>query len=190
MHQKHDCGPTLRRQKAAEERYKEMEEGRKRREREDRKRRRRYATAAGVVALIVAGVAVANIGGDEDSSAEERLAGSSAATTSSYRPPTREVSSGPAIDSDLAAHGMTRALLDELNAEAARNGYSITPGVLLPESILEVFAGGMISVCEDVRLGYSNWERETQRDISDGAPRASAERMNNYLKNEFCPFVG
>lgn len=111
------------------------------------------------------------------------------ATTTTSATTTAEAPSSSGIDADLQRRGMTRQLLDELNSEAASTGYSGAQGSLMPESILEPFAGGMISVCEDVRAGYTDWASETLRDIADGAPRSAAERMNDYLRYEFCPQI-
>lgn len=199
VYENHDCGPILRRREAEAETYQRYAEERALRKMEVRQNTRFFlAVFLSALAVFILGVIAlkASTGGDEEAR-QSAVSNSSASQRPSYMSPsatttartTTEAPSSSGIDPDLQRRGMTRQLLDELNLQAAGTGYSGARGSLMSESILEPFAGGMISVCDDVRAGYTDWASETQRDIADGAPRSAAERMNGFLQREFCPQV-
>lgn len=96
---------------------------------------------------------------------------------------------GSAIDAELQSYGVTRKLLEDLNSNAASNGYSINRNVPMTERELVNFTFAMISICEDIRIGATSWDQEMSQDISGGAPRNDAARMHQFLETEFCPRI-
>lgn len=178
----HDCGPALRRrdeQRAREEQYAEVRLLHQQREAKTRKRR--ILALSAVAALGLAGIGIANIVGQDEKTDRGNVAISSPGMESRTSPAPAYSESDSVIDAELQRYGVTRKLLDELNVEAAISGYSINRSVPMSKTMLTNFAFAMISICEDVQLGETNWGREMSRDISDGAPRNDAARMHQFL---------
>lgn len=147
VYQEHDCGPVLERREVHAEWAREYLAERERQGQKDQIRWRWYAALAGISVLLIAGTAIVNISGGDEGGAGVGEVSRSVVTALSQTSPASTVESGSAVesgstvDSDLRMRGMTRDLLDELNAQAAKNGYAISRGALLALPDPECTAG-------------------------------------------------
>jgi hypothetical protein len=86
-----------------------------------------------------------------------------------------------ASDPDLAAAGVTEAMVRMVFAVGVETGYSFDGGDPNETALLALI------VCENVDMGETTWEGEYDDAILAGADPASAAFWNEYLELTFCP---
>lgn len=140
-------------------------------------RRVRQALAA---LLLAALTVTAGCSSDDPPASEPK---SSTTPTSEPTPepsPAVEPSEDTSIQDALDEAGIPADLKRQVVAAADAAGYG-------PAN--EGFVVLMVEVCRDVESGYSDWDELVDQDAADGAPRADAQQLYDFVKTRLCPYV-
>lgn len=137
--------------------------------------------------MVVAGYNADKWLGDDDSvGVAEETSLSSDPTPSSdptLSPSPLEVDEEP-LDGLLRERGLTANDVFSVAGMADSTGYRLGDSSWEMD---QVTATSFVFACDEVKAGEITWEESIDLDVADGAPRPDAVRMNNYLRDVFCP---
>lgn len=152
---------------------------------------KRRILAASVVLAAVLVTAAACGGGEESANPPEKA--SSSSTTPTPRPTTSATATpSPTASTTATASGATGA--EQTLADIGVSDGQVKQLIALADELgygpaTKDFAWVMADTCRDVKAGASTYPELVDADVANGASRADAQRMYDWLKTSFCPDV-
>jgi hypothetical protein len=151
--------------------------------------RRGALIALGLVTLVAVtvGLVTANSGPTEPASVATSSPATEPAAPSSSAP--ADPSEDTSLQDALTAAGVSDALVSELGRVAGVTGYGLQRAIPITGEDAIRFAFIQLETCRGLASGFRTLDEIIARDVADGAPRADAEAMADFLSSTFCPAV-
>lgn len=103
--------------------------------------------------------------------------------------PTTSAESDGTMRAALQRAGVTQEMVTALGIVGDETGYGISTSVPMNQEQREDFAYAIVLLCRDIGAGETSWENSVNEDVFSGAELSDAQRLNDYTRTEFCPYV-
>ncbi|WP_346619643.1 hypothetical protein [Blastococcus montanus] len=113
----------------------------------------------------------------------------SAEPAASDSPAPAEPSADTSLQDALSVAGVNDALVADLGRVAGASGYGLQPDMPLTGDDAIRFAVVQLDTCRELASGFRTLEEVVARDVADGASRADAQAMADFLSSTYCPAV-